>query len=241
MTLLPSISKEIIPLFTCPRCNTQLPNGTRFCPNCGLQFDQPVPIPGQPVQPGQFQPGQQAPGGQFQPAMPPKKKRNPFVIGCLGLFGFFVVIGVIGNLANGGKGTGSNTIPPTTSSSPTSSTPSPSSSDDSSSSSSSEPAAIAVSANQLSSAYNANEVSADDKYKDKVLEVTGTVDSIGKDFTDTSYVTLQASGDILGVQCMFDDQYKSQLSKLQKGQRIRLRGTCKGKTLNVLLADCSPD
>lgn len=77
------------------------------------------------------------------------------------------------------------------------------------------------------------------KYKDKVVEISGTVDSIGKDITDTPYVTLQASGDILGVQCMFDNQYKGQLAQLQKGQQIRVQGTCKGKTLNVLLADCT--
>lgn len=100
---------------------------------------------------------------------------------------------------------------------------------------------MSVSASELASAYNANEVSADDKYKDKVLVVSGTVDSIGKDLTATAYVTLQASGDFLGVQCMFDDQYKGELAKLHKGQQVRLRGTCKGKALNVLLADCIPN
>ena len=100
---------------------------------------------------------------------------------------------------------------------------------------------ISVSANTLAAAYTANEVAADDKYKGKELTVSGTVESIGKDITDTSYVTLAASGDIFGVQCMFDDQYKGQLAKLQKGQRVQLHGTCKGKTLNVILADCVPN
>lgn len=199
-------------MLSCPRCNTQAPNGTRFCPNCGLQFEQPTPTSGQPV----------------HPASPPKKG-NPFVIGCLGLLGLFVVIGVIGNLVGGDKGSGSSSSSPASSDT----------SDSSSSDSSSEPAAISISANQLSSAYNANELAADDKYKDKVLAVSGTVDSIGKDITDTPYVTLQANGDLLGIQCMFDNQYKEQLSKLHKGQQIQIHGTCKGKTLNVLLADCT--
>jgi len=225
-------------LFTCPRCNTQLPNGTRFCPNCGMQFGESVPTPGQPIPPGQVPPGQPYPAGQFQPVPPPKKKRNPFVIGCLGILGFFIVLGIIGNLAGGGKGSGSGSNATSSHSvSPSSS----GSSSDSASSGSSEPAAISVSASELTSAYNANEVSADDKYKDKVLSVSGTVDSIGKDITDTPYVTLQASGDFLGVQCMFDDQYKGELAKLQKGQHVTLRGTCKGKSLNVLLADCVPN
>ena len=222
-------------MFTCPRCNAQLQNGTRFCNNCGLQFDQS----GQPSPPaGQVPPGQPFQGGQFQPAQPPKKKRNPFLIGCLGLFALLVVLGVIGNLANGGKGSGSGAGSST--SSPSTSSPS-----DTASSSTSDtpaaPAAISVSASELSAAYNANEVSADDKYKDKLLAVSGTVDSIGKDITDTPYITLSASGDLLGVQCMFDDQYKGSLAQLQKGQHVTIHGTCKGKTLNVLLADCTPN
>jgi len=148
---------------------------------------------------------------------------------------FFVLLGVIGNLAGGGKGSGGSSS--STTSSPSNS--SSGSSSDSSSSDSSQPADISVSADQLSSAYNANEVSADDKYKDKKLVVTGTINSIGKDIADTSYITLQSDGDLLGVQCMFDDQYKPQLAKLHKGQRVRLQGTCKGKVLNVLLADCT--
>ncbi len=219
-------------MFTCPRCNTQLPNGTRFCSNCGLQFDQS----GQPaLPPSQVPPGQPYQGGQFQPAQPPKKKSfasRLLGLGCIAVIVFIVlmVIGVMVGNKGSGSGAGSSTS---------------SSSGDSSSSSAPDnppaPAAISVSANQLSAAYNANEVSADDKYKDKLIAVTGTVDSIGKDITDTPYVTLQASGDLLGVQCMFDDQYKGQLGQFQKGQHVTFHGTCKGKTLNVLLADCTPN
>lgn len=247
-------------MFTCPRCNTQLANGSRFCNSCGMQFDQPVATPGQSVPlgqipPGQSPPGQQNLGGQFQAMPPPKKKRNPFAIGCLGVLGFFIIVGVIGNLAGGGKGPGS--VPSSSSSGnsaaqssdgnnaasvPNHSTPSSSSESSSNASSTtpSEPAAINVSASELVSDYNANEVSADDKYKGKVLAISGTVDSIGKDIMDTPYVTLHVDNDLLGVQCMFDNQYKAALSKLHKGQRIRLHGTCKGKTLNIILADCTP-
>src|SRR5262249_35052047 len=73
------------------------------------------------------------------------------------------------------------------------------------SSKASEPAPISVSASTLFSDYDANEVAADEKYKDKILLVNGTVDDIKKDIMDTMYVTLKTSNPILSVQCYFDD------------------------------------
>src|SRR6266852_4648886 len=75
---------------------------------------------------------------------------------------------------------------------------------------------MTVSAQQLASAYKDNEVAADERYKGKVIAVTGIIDSIGKDTLDTPYVVL-GGGDrfsITSVQCMFGDEYKSQLAVL---------------------------
>jgi Domain of unknown function (DUF4352) len=57
--------------------------------------------------------GRDGPGaGYGYPA--PKKKRNPFLIGCLGILGLIVVLGIIGALAGGGddEGTGTATDEP---------------------------------------------------------------------------------------------------------------------------------
>jgi hypothetical protein len=56
------------------------------------------------------------------------------------------------------------------------------------------PAAQEVSSSELYSAYNSNEVAADEQYKDKQVKVTGEVESIGKDLMDTMYVSLK--GDV---------------------------------------------
>ena len=102
------------------------------------------------------------------------------------------------------------------------------------------PPDITVTAAALGSAYNANEVAADGKYKDKDILVSGVVNSIGVDVMGTSFVTLKSDGVLLGVQCMFDDQYKPQLAKLQKGNYVKVRGTCKGNALGIgiTVADC---
>lgn len=100
--------------------------------------------------------------------------------------------------------------------------------------------AARVSARQLFADYDANEVAADDKYKDKVLVVSGTISDIGKDIVDTMYVTLETDG-FMNVQCMFADEHKSQLASASKGQSVNIKGKCEGKMGNVLLRGCCFD
>jgi len=102
------------------------------------------------------------------------------------------------------------------------------------------PAPVSVTATSLYQDYEANEVAADEKYKSKTLAVSGTVDSIGKDIADTMYVSLSSGKQysITNVQCMFGDEHKNALSRLNKGQKVTIKGRCDGKFGNVLLKDC---
>ena len=101
--------------------------------------------------------------------------------------------------------------------------------------------AIAVSASDLLEDYEANEVAADQRYKDRQLIVTGKIDTIGKDILDSMYVTLESGKEfgITSVQCMFDDSNAASLAQLRKGATVTVSGTCNGKLGNVLLRDCS--
>ena len=98
---------------------------------------------------------------------------------------------------------------------------------------------IKVSAIKLFSDYKNNEVSADEKYKGKFIDVSGQIGTIGKDITDTPYVTLSADQyGIDSVQCMFSQSDVSELSNLSKGQQITLQGEVSGKMMNVLVSGC---
>lgn len=66
----------------CSQCQSPLSPGARFCAQCGKQFEQPVPESAVGVAPSA-----------------PAKKHNPLALGCLGLLGLVVVLGIIGNLA----------------------------------------------------------------------------------------------------------------------------------------------
>lgn len=102
---------------------------------------------------------------------------------------------------------------------------------------------IEISAHDLWTAYDENEVSADNLYKSEILHVTGTVSEIGKDIiAETPYVLLKA-GDTYGiysVQCYFyDSEEQSVLASLKDGDTVTIAGKCKGRTINVTLSDCS--
>lgn len=81
---------------------------------------------------------------------------------------------------------------------------------------------IAVTATKLSQVYSENEVSADQVYKGKTLEVSGTVESISKDALDAIYVVLQGHDELSGVQLYVSDENKAAL--LKKGQSVTIQG-----------------
>lgn len=95
-------------------------------------------------------------------------------------------------------------------------------------------------AESIFAAYHANEIDADRFYKGKTFELVGTVTSIGKDILGTPYLALDAGPRTVGaVRALFPSSDEAQLASLTKGQRIFLRCTGHGKSVNVLLRDCS--
>ena len=102
---------------------------------------------------------------------------------------------------------------------------------------------IEITAKQLVKEYADNEVSADNKYKGKVLLVTGTIDDIGKDLVDDIYVAMGESSftgfeDGFGVQCFFSDKHKKEVGNLKKGDSIKIKGKCDGVLGYVHLMGC---
>ncbi len=100
--------------------------------------------------------------------------------------------------------------------------------------------AIKIAAVKLSEEYKANEVAADSKYKGKILEISGIVDSIGKDILNVPYIALKSYeyAVIDKVQCMFSKNDESKLIDVAQGQQITLRGEVSGKMGNILVNGC---
>lgn len=84
--------------------------------------------------------------------------------------------------------------------------------------------AIAVTAVELSAAYDANEVAAQEQFGNRIIEVSGKVDSITLDLTDDPVVNLSVPGTLIGVKVNFAADQNQQVATLSKGQQLTV--TC---------------
>ena len=97
-----------------------------------------------------------------------------------------------------------------------------------------------LSANKLFKEYDKNSVAADAKYEDKIVVVSGTIQSIGKDITDTAYLVIGGSGFLDGVQCTLPRGQEGLVARVSKGQYVTLKGKVSGQIMgNVLVNNCS--
>jgi len=101
--------------------------------------------------------------------------------------------------------------------------------------------AIKLNAETLRQAYKENEVNGDNLYKEKLVEISGTVDTIGKDVTKEAYITFETPESVSfdKVQCMFNQTEEAGLAQLKKGQAIKVQGTVSGATIgSVIVRNC---
>ena len=94
----------------------------------------------------------------------------------------------------------------------------------------------------LAQAYKDNEISADIRFKDKLIALAGTIDVIGKDILGKMYISLKTSKNryqmINFVQCFFDQDQVAHLAKLRKGQYVFVMGWVRGRMGNIILDKC---
>ena len=104
--------------------------------------------------------------------------------------------------------------------------------------------AISISAEKLNNQYQENEVAADEKYRDQIVQVTGKVHSVDKMehiFSGPTY-TVNLDADEFGiyqVQCEFSEEHQGDVAKLKKGKKVTIQGTCEGLMIvYAQLGDC---
>lgn len=86
-----------------------------------------------------------------------------------------------------------------------------------------------VTAQTLASAYDANTVAADARFKGKRFKVTGTVSDINTDFTGAPYLTLRGGvNQFMEPQFGFEKSDSQQLAALRKGSKATLVCTGRG-------------
>jgi hypothetical protein len=97
-----------------------------------------------------------------------------------------------------------------------------------------EASAVRVTAIELFNAYEANEVSADEKFKGKTLLVSGTVSSIDKGGITGEAILLKLStpNQFMSVTASMEDEEKPKAMKLAKGDSVKL--LCSDGAVKVL-------
>ncbi|HEX3151539.1 MAG TPA: hypothetical protein VHR66_25910 [Gemmataceae bacterium] len=94
--------------------------------------------------------------------------------------------------------------------------------------------AVTVTATTLQKDYDANQLSADTKYKSKVLEVSGTVAKVAREKFDTITVELKTGSGGDTIECEFAKADETKLAALKPGDQVKIRGKCKGKYIGTV-------
>lgn len=94
---------------------------------------------------------------------------------------------------------------------------------------------IKIEASAIAKEYTTDEKSADVRYLNKAIEVTGVVAELQKNQDGGLMVILQTEDPAAGVQCTLRDRNTNP----QKGQKITLKGFCSGNgIMGISLTDC---
>jgi hypothetical protein len=101
----------------------------------------------------------------------------------------------------------------------------------------SQKAEVVVTASDLLAAFETDEDQANTLYLDKIVQVTGRVESVSEDSLGVS-VYLKENDAISGILCSFG-KGSMEPSSLQAGNIISIKGICTGYLMDVVMNKCS--
>lgn len=96
---------------------------------------------------------------------------------------------------------------------------------------------VQISVNELVSQFESNEVLANNSYLDKIILVTGNVESVNADSLGVS-IYLKNPEDIGGVICNFSSGVVD-IDQISVGESLKVKGLCSGYLMDVVLNKCS--
>ncbi len=96
---------------------------------------------------------------------------------------------------------------------------------------------FALTAEELSMAFNDDETAATQKFANKVILVSGKIIEIKSDAQNPS-IQLEGSDPLTGVTCSLYADEISKFQHLKSGDEITIKGKCTGKLMDVVLNNC---
>ncbi len=98
-----------------------------------------------------------------------------------------------------------------------------------------------ISVDQMDALYRADKVGAHTKFMGKTMVVKGLVERVFvREHLEIRYIVLTGARKkvLWSVRCTFDKENSSQLSHLNEGQEVAVRGKYDGYGKNIIFKDC---
>ncbi|MFZ0281503.1 MAG: hypothetical protein WAL29_07625 [Bacteroidales bacterium] len=93
-----------------------------------------------------------------------------------------------------------------------------------------------IAAIDLQKAFEKDETAANTTYLNKIIEVTGTIETIKPGEETAVSISLKTENPLSAVICTF--QKKPDISELTPGGQVTIRGECSGILMDILLNNC---
>ena len=97
---------------------------------------------------------------------------------------------------------------------------------------------LKIEAPQLFNEYSNNEATANEKYLDKIVEITGVVREVSPDEEGNTSVTLDSGSEMFGVICQLDNLTEQKKTEFEIGETVTFKGICTGMLMDVVLVRC---
>lgn len=102
-----------------------------------------------------------------------------------------------------------------------------------------EPVDYSFTAQNLANEYEKNPVGSDNKFIDRIIEVTGVISEISTDQNNSVVFILRDKGSTIGVLCTLSTKSTKKASRFKIGDKVKVRGACSGMLFEVVLNKCA--
>lgn len=97
-----------------------------------------------------------------------------------------------------------------------------------------ESADITITANKILEEFSANETTANSKYLEKIIAVSGVISDVKLE-KEKGIITLKTNDDFGSVICHLSEASTKKINTLQEGNQIKLKGICTGFLMDVII------